>query len=170
MESEILNSLGLGNMDTGLVLKLFAVLIFILLVTTIILSIEHSKLLKRYERFSGGRDAHNLEHEIGAVFKENKDLREQTEKNRKDIRVLYRNMESAVQRVGLVKYDAFAQMGGKLSFALALLDQKNNGFIINSVRGTDGCYTYSKEVKGGICDLALGDEEDQALKEAMKIK
>lgn len=170
MESTIFNKLGLGNMDPGLLMIIFFVLIFVLLVICIVLCIEHSKLKKRFERFCGGRDANDLEHEIGSVFKENKELREQTEKNRKDIRILYRNMESAVQRVGLVKYDAFAQMGGKLSFALCMLDEKNNGFIINSVRSQEGCYTYSKDVKGGICDLTLGAEEEQALKEAMKIK
>ena len=42
-------------------------------------------------------------------------------------------MESAYQKMGLVKYDAFNQMGGQLSFSLALLDENNNGFIINSV-------------------------------------
>ena len=159
MESDIFNKLGLGNMDPGLLTIIFFVLIFVLLVICVVMCIEHSKLKKRFERFCGGRDANDLEHEIGAVFKENKELREQTEKNRKDI-----------QRVGLVKYDAFAQMGGKLSFALCMLDEKNNGFIINSVRSQEGCYTYSKDVRGGICDLTLGAEEEQALKEAMKIK
>ncbi len=170
MESGILNRLGLGSMDPGVLLIIFAVLDLILIVAVILLFTEHSKLRKRYEVFSGGRDANSLEHERGEVFKENKELHELTERNRKDIRILYRNMESAVQRVGLVKYDAFAQMGGKMSFALCMLDEKNNGFIINSVRSQEGCYTYSKEVKGGICDLTLGAEEEQALKDAMKIK
>ena len=51
--------------------------------------------------------------------------------------------------VGIIKYDAFQQMGGKLSFSLALLDENNNGFIINSVHSTEGCYSYTKEIKNG---------------------
>ena len=76
-------------------------------------------------------------------------------------------MESAYQKMGLVKYDAFHQMGGQLSFSLALLDENNNGFIINSVHSTDGCYSYTKEIKNGICSISLGTEEAEALAMAM---
>lgn len=54
-------------------------------------------------------------------------------------------------------------MGGKLSFSLALLDENNNGFILNSVHSTEGCYTYTKEIKNGECAISLGEEEQQAL-------
>jgi|P827metagenome_2_1110787.scaffolds.fasta_scaffold00981_17 hypothetical protein len=170
MNSKVLKSLGLDTWDMGLVILIFAGLLFVLSVVCIVLIVELSKLKKRYIRFCGGRDAKSLETEIGEVFRENKSLREQSEKNRKDIRVLYRNMESAFQKVGLIKYDAFPQMGGKLSFSLAMLDEKNNGFIINSVHGSDGCYTYTKEIKGGFCDLTLGAEEEKALNTAMKVQ
>ena len=87
------------------------------------------------------------------------DLKENTENNKKDISNLYRKLESAYQKIGLVKYDAFNQMGGQLSFSLALLDENNNGFIINSVHSTEGCYSYTKEIKNGISALSLGKEE-----------
>ena len=64
-------------------------------------------------------------------------------------------------------YDAFNQMGGQLSFCLALLDENNNGFIINSVHSTEGCYSYTKEIKGGECSISLGKEEEEALLIAM---
>ena len=76
---------------------------------------------------------------------------------------MYRKLESAYQKIGLVKYDAFNQMGGQLSFSLALLDENNNGFIINSVHSTEGCYSYTKEIKNGISALSLGKEEEEAL-------
>ena len=91
------------------------------------------------------------------------------EKNKKDIRNLYKNFESAFQKVGIVKYDAFNQMGGNLSFSLALLDENNNGFILNSVHSTDGCYSYTKQIENGICKISLGDEEERALNIAMGI-
>ena len=62
-----------------------------------------------------------------------------------------------------MKYDAFSQMGGQLSFSLALLDENDNGFILNSVHSTEGCYTYTKEIKHGECSIELGDEEKKAL-------
>ena len=66
-----------------------------------------------------------------------------------------------------MKYDAFNQMGGKLSFSLALLDEKNNGVIINSVHSAEGCYCYSKDIRRGQCNISLGAEEKQALDIAM---
>ena len=71
--------------------------------------------------------------------------------------------------MGIVKYDAFNQMGGKLSFSLALLDENNNGFILNSVHSTDGCYSYTKEIENGVCKISLGEEEEKALNIAMGI-
>lgn len=168
MESSVLKNLGMGGIDIGIVLLIFAGLLFVLVVTCLVLCIELSKLKKRYLRFTQGRDAKSLEKEIGDLFIENGKLREITEKNKRDVKVLFRKMETTFQKVGLVKYDAFAQMGGKLSFSLAMLDEKNNGFIINSVHGSDGCYTYTKEIKAGKCDLTLGTEEQNALEIAMQ--
>lgn len=168
MNSNLLNDLGLGNIDIGLFIVIFAGLIFILIIALIILITEFSKLKKRYLRFSQGRDSKSLEKEIGDLFIENASLKELTDKNKRDIRVLYRKMEPTFQKAGLVKYDAFPQMGGKLSFSLAMLDEKNNGFILNSVHGSDGCYTYLKEIKLGACELTLGEEEKKALGIAMQ--
>ena len=82
---------------------------------------------------------------------------------------MYRKFGRAFQKVGIVKYDAFSQMGGQLSFSLALLDENDNGFILNSVHSTEGCYSYTKEIKNGLCDISLGEEEKQALDIAMDL-
>ena len=50
-------------------------------------------------------------------------------------------MQLTYQKMGLIKYDAFNEMGGKLSFSLAMLDVRNNGFIINAMHTREGCYT-----------------------------
>ena len=169
MNSNFLNSLGLGGLDVGIVLVVLTVLSFVLLIMCIVLCVEHSKLKKRFNRFSQGRDAKSLEKEIGDIFAQNTAIKEVVDKNKRDIKTLFRRMETTFQKVGLVKYDAFPQMGGKLSFSLAMLDEKNNGYIINSVHGSDGCYTYSKEIRAGKCDLVLGTEEQKALGIAMQI-
>lgn len=76
-------------------------------------------------------------------------------------------MESTFQKIGIIKYDAFNQMGGNLSFCLALLDENNNGFILNSVHSTEGCYSYTKQITKGQCKIDLGKEEAEALQMAM---
>lgn len=77
-----------------------------------------------------------------------------------------RNMGSSYKKLGIVKYDAFKEMGGKLSFAICLLNDRNDGFIMNSIHSKDGCYNYVKEIIKGESFLPLGDEEAEALEMA----
>lgn len=169
MNSNILNQLGLGNIDIGYIIIGLTVLLLLLVVLVIIQICNYSKLSKKYKKFMQGKDAKSLEKDIIGLYEDNKFLKNSTDKNKKDIRTLYKKMESTYQKCGIVKYDAFQQMGGKLSFSLALLNEKNDGFIMNSVHSTDGCYSYTKIVKDGNCNISLGDEEKQALNIAMGI-
>ena len=129
--------------------------------------IKINKLNKKLDNFMSGRNGASLEKNIFTLYEDNKMLKEHMMKHRKDIQNLYKKQEKAFQKLGLVKYDAFHQMGGKLSFSLALLDENNNGFIINSVHSTDGCYSYTKRITAGECKLALGKEEEEALNKAL---
>lgn len=165
--SPFLNQIGLGSMDIGYVLLAMLIIIFLLVILLIVQIVKSNKLKKRLDKFVLGKDGKSLEREINELFEDNKFLKNSAEKNKKDIRTLYRNMESAYQKMGLVKYDAFNQMGGQLSFSLALLDENNNGFIINSVHSTEGCYSYTKEIKQGESSITLGKEEEEALSMAM---
>lgn len=79
-------------------------------------------------------------------------------------------MKVAFSKVGLVKYDAFNEMGGKLSFSLALLNESNDGFVMNAVHSREGCYTYMKEIVGGNSIIVLSEEEQEALKMAKEAK
>lgn len=165
--SEIFQSMGMGGLDIGYLFIGMAVLIILLFVLLIVQFKKINQLKARMDKFMLGKDAKSLEKDIIAIYEDNKFLKISTEKNKKDIRTLYKNIESTIQKVGIVKYDAFKQMGGKLSFSLALLDENNNGFILNSVHSTEGCYTYTKEIKNGECNIELGKEELQALSTAM---
>ncbi len=168
--SSFLNEIGLGSFDLGYLLIAAAVLAALVLILLILLIVQirrTGKLKSRLDQFLTGKDGASLEQDIAVLFEDNKFLKNSTEKNKKDIRTLYKRMESVYQKMGLIKYDAFSQMGGQLSFSLALLDENNNGFIINSVHSTDGCYSYTKEIKNGECAIALGKEEEEALAIAM---
>lgn len=138
----------------------------------LILFIQQMKHIKnlqqRLEKFLTGKDGSSLEQEITALFEDNKFIKNSTAKNQRDISKLFKNMEKTYQKMGLVKYDAFNQMGGQLSFSLALLDENNNGFIINSVHSVEGCYSYTKEIKRGESSIELGKEEAEALSIAMQ--
>lgn len=168
--SSFLNQIGMGGFDIGYLLLAVIVLLILFLAVLILLIVQINKvgqLKKRLDKFLTGKDGKSLEQKIASLFEDNIFLKNSTEKNKKDIRILYKNMEAAYQKMGLVKYDAFNQMGGQLSFSLALLDENNNGFIINSVHSTEGCYSYTKEIKQGVSAISLGREEEEALAIAM---
>ena len=164
MNSELFNLLGIGNLDPAYLFIATFVLILVLLVFLIVTRVKFRKLERKYNKFMQGKEAQSLEDEIVGLFHDNRLIRSENEKNRKDIIDINKRMARTFQKIGLEKYDAFNQSGGKLSFALCLLDENDNGFLLNSVHGTDGInYSYSKEVNAGMADVELSGEEKKAL-------
>lgn len=161
MNSTILDSFGIS--DPGVLIIILFALTIILLVLLIFLLIRYNQLNVSYQMFMKGKKAESLEEEIGALFNDISTLKSSTEKNRKDIKKIIENLSECYQRVGIVKYDAFKEMGGKLSFSIALLNDSATGFIINSIHSSEGCYVYTKEIVNGECAISLGDEEKKAL-------
>lgn len=155
-------------MDTVIISLLVLLALFLILFIVILVQGGRlKKLNRRLDKFMRGTEAGSLEEEIAKIFADNTYLKKVSEENRHNIKTLFRNFESAFQKVGLVKYDALNQMGGKLSFSLALLDEKDNGFVLNSVHSNDGSYCYAKEITKGSCKIELGKEEKEALNIAM---
>ena len=169
MNSQILNYIGLGGIDIGYILIGMAAMIVLSFLLIIILMIKVSKWKKKYSIFMQGKDAKCLEQDIIGLYEDNKFVKIAIEKNKNNIRELFKKHELSFQKFGIVKYDAFQQMGGQLSFSLVLLNENDNGFIINSVHSTEGCYSYSKEIKNGECSISLGEEEKKALNIALGI-
>lgn len=159
----------LGKTINSLYIFLAIGVVMLALVIIVIVSIvKISKLKKQFSQFMTGKDAKSLEDEISKRFKEIDELKEHSKKYNKNIKDIYHQLETVYAKCGIVKYDAFNEMGGKLSFALALLDKSNNGFVINAMHSREGCYTYIKEIVNGESYITLGDEEKDALQKAIK--
>ena len=114
-----------------------------------------------------GKEGQSLEDQFEKVFSDIYDLKSNSRRDRRDLDDLLKNIRICYQKQGLVKYDAFHEMGGKLSFALCMLDKDDNGFIMNSVHSNAGCYTYTKEIVDGKSAIELGVEEKEALEQAI---
>ena len=167
MEGSIISNLGF---DPIYIIIAQAVLTFILLIAVIVCIIKMRKLYRRYDYFMRGKDAESMEAMIIHQMEEIVELKSQDRANKDSIRIANKNSRAAFQKVGVVKYNAFKGMGGNLSFALALLDYTNSGFVINSVHSREGCYLYLKEVDRGQTDVLLGNEEKVALEQALGYK
>ena len=152
-----------------IILGIVAALLVTTIVLLVVVLVKQSKLTKKYNAFIRGTDAKSMEDAILKRFKEIDRLMAADAKKGVEIEEIKDNMQIAVQKVGIVKYDAFKEMGGKLSFALAMLDKNNTGFVINAMHSREGCYTYIKEVIKGEAFIALGDEEKKAVNMAINM-
>lgn len=96
---------------------------------------------------------------------------EQLEKNTNKIyaycKELEDNLAICIQKIGIVRYNAFKDTGSDLSFALTLLDNKNNGVILNGIYSREMSNIYAKQVKNGECSSKISEEEKQSLLEAL---
>ena len=167
MDSRLFDALGM-NIDPGILFLIMFIMIMVFFAVLIILLLKYSRLKVSYEAFMSGREAQSLEAEILSLFNDIDRIKKITEKNKRDISYIIDDLKETYQRVGIVKYDAFKEMGGKLSFSIALLNDNKTGFILNSVHSSDGCYVYTKEIVDGKSPVSLGDEEKKALMLALQ--
>lgn len=148
----------------------FAIMGGVLLLTFILLIVNMAKtkkLRKKYESFMIGKNGESLEDTLVKRIQQVEGLLVSVDENKEHIQQIFDTLKDTFQKVGMVKYDAFDEMGGKLSFSLALLNQKNDGFIINAMHSREGCYTYIKEIVDGNSIIVLAEEEKNALELAM---
>ncbi len=164
MESSLLNSLGFD--PAYLLIALFLIQI-VLIVALLKVNLKYERLKISYNSFMKGKDGKNLEESILERFSELDKIQELAEKNKKDMFEISRKAAKNYQKMGIVKYDAFEEMGGKLSFALTMLDDNNNGWILNVLHSTDGSYSYIKEIVNGQSYIELGEEERESLDRAI---
>lgn len=164
MESKILAALGI---DPAIILIIMFILIIVLFCLWISANMKYGRLKASYASFMKGKDGKTLEECIMDRLDEIEDATEMALKNRSAIKKINEDMQMNVQKVGIVRYDAFQEMGGKLSFALTILDGNDTGCILNSMHSREGCYNYIKEIVKGESYIELSEEEAESLDRAI---
>ena len=164
METSILNQL---PFDPGFLILGLIGLVLILLIFLISTMVQLKSLTRKYDYFMRGKDAETLEDVIMDQIEEIRNLKAEDRAAKDSIRTLNRNFSASFQKFGMVKYNAFQGMGGNLSFVFAMLDYTNTGFVLNCIHSREGCYIYMKEVDRGQTDVVLGNEEQEALEQAL---
>jgi len=123
-------------------------------------------MLRRYRQLLSGVEAGNLEEvmsmHVGRINNHERHLGELDGA----VQSLDRTLQTAIQRVGVVRFNPFQETGGDQSFAIALLDQAGNGVVISSLHSRAETRVYAKPVEAGRSSYTLSDEEQQALSQA----
>lgn len=139
--------------------------VILLLFLCLVLFIKLDGLKKRYDFFmgTGRRPSHNLEMKLEKFYESSKNIEEKYTKLLDMVTDLDQTAKSKIQKVGLIRYNPFDEMGGNLCFALALLDGNDNGVVLNGIHSRTGSFTYAKPIEMGVSTYMLSDEEEKAV-------
>ena len=139
------------GMEPATAVRLLMILLVLLIAFVLFLIYKINIMSRKYEALTSGKKANakriNREH-----------------------RVVKGHLSSCINKYALVKYDAFDQMAGKLSFVITLLNENNSGIVLNSMHSREGCFTYAKEIVNGESYIPLSDEEKEALERAKTVE
>lgn len=167
MNSPILEYLMSYGIDPAYIMIGILAVMILLIILYLVCIVKMKKLQKAYNSFMKGKNMESMEEILMKQFDRIEILEEADRDKRKELNSLQNIVQNSYQKAALVKYDAFREMSGKLSYALALLDQNDNGVIVTSMYSREGCFSYAKEVVMGESKINLSEEEQEALKKAI---
>lgn len=164
--STIFDSIGI---DPGIIIIALLAIVVILIGVMISNGMRLTRLERKYKMFMKERCT-VLEKTFVRKFAQIDRLYEAKEDHEHAIKTLEQHFKVIFSKYGVEKYDAFDDVGGKLSFALALLDKDNSGIILNAVHSRDNCFLYLKEIVKGESYVMLSQEEVEALRKAVNFE
>ncbi len=156
------------GIDPGIIIILLMMITIVLIVIVMNLCTSVSRMNKKYRAFMRGNDGQSLEKEFRKRFNQIEKLADIQNNQEAQIKMMNALADRSLVKYGVVKYDAFEDVGGKLSFVLALLDKTDTGIVLNAIHSKENCFLYIKEIVKGESYIMLSDEEIQALRTAKK--
>lgn len=138
----------------------------ICLILLIVNYLKNNKLIKKYNRLMKGADNKNLEAMLISHLDTIKDGLSRLDDIEADLKNQNARLKKCTQNIGLVRYNAFDQMGGDQSFSVALLDDRGDGFVLTNLYGRNSSSTFAKPVKLRQSTYPLTNEEMEAIERA----
>ena len=143
------------------------VVLLIMLGIMINQGLKLSYMKKRYRKMMAGVDGANIERMLMGHIDEVKKVVEKSEQLDVENKRIDALLQTAVTRVGVVRFRAFEDMGSDLSYAVALLDSHNDGVVLSSIFGREDSRSYVKPITNGSSSYTMTQEEEQTLHDAM---
>lgn len=158
-------------LKTDIFLMIMAIFIICLFIAFIVTIIKLHKLSKRYKEFMKKLgNGKNIEEDLENYMYRVERVEKQNAENLNSLKNLSEDVTKCIQKVGIVRYNAFKDTGSDLSFALALLDENNDGVVLNGIYSREMSNIYAKPVEKGVSTYTISDEEKQAIDNAIKSK
>ncbi|MEA2098342.1 MAG: DUF4446 family protein [Patescibacteria group bacterium] len=154
------------DQNQEVVIILAGVVLLIFFIWNIYLNYNLKKIKKRTRSFFASSEAKDLEEIIYKQIKKTNELDEEIKKLIENNAKIKENLAKCTQKVGVVRFNPFGDVGGNQSFAIALLDKCLSGVIILSLYSRDGVKVYSKQIIEGKSEYNLSKEEEDAIRMA----
>lgn len=149
-----------------LILSIITILLFVGFLSVLISNIKLNKRYKDFmDRIGKGK---NIEEDLKTFISKVDKVGEQNSEIISFCENLDEDISKCVQKIGIVRYSAFKDTGSDLSFAVALLDEKNNGVVFNGIYSREMSNIYAKPVENGNSSYTLSNEETEAIEKAVK--
>lgn len=149
-----------------MVLILVAGALFVLFIWNIFLTFRFRKLRRQQNLFVGEVKEGNLAEVMAGYVEEEKALEKKLQALNEKQKETAEILTGAIQKMAVVRFDAFEDVGGKLSFSAALLNEHGDGVVISAINGRQESRTYAKLVKKGASSYNLSTEEEEAIARA----
>ncbi len=157
------------NQNLMFILFVLGFVAVVALIAAVYSTSKYNELKRRYEFFMGAnrkRADQNMETMLKEYLNTVREVEKDVEDVRSDMDKVMKHMDKCVQKVGVVRYNPFEETGGNLCFAVALLDNEDNGVVLNGIYGKTGSFTYAKPIEAGTSTYVLSAEEIEALDRA----
>lgn len=152
-------------------LKVMTVTNFVLIILVIVNIIHNIYINRKYVHFMNKLgNGNNLDEMLRKYLADVREIKKDNTEIKAYYTQLDNNIDSCIQKIGLVRYNAFKDVGSDLSFAIALLDRNDNGVILNGLYGSESSNIFAKPIKGGVSKYQLSEEEKEALEIAEQSK
>ena len=153
------------------IILIIMIVIILALIVALVLVVRRLEFVNRkYYVIMSGKKGKDLEKVILTRFKEMDKVKANARRVTSEHKKFKGQLDSCIDKIGLVKYDAFDNQAGNLSFSLALLNQDNSGVVLNTMHSREGCFTYAKDIIKGESYISLSEEEKEAIKKAMTVE
>lgn len=151
-----------------LVLFIIVIVLAVLYITSVI---NLKKLRTSYSKFMNKLgNGNNLEEMLQNYIKKVETVEARNEEIISYCKIIDYNIKRCSQKIGIVRYNAFKDVGSDLSFALAILDDYNNGVVLNGIYARDSSNIYAKPIENGTSKYILSEEEKEAVNRAINNK
>lgn len=164
------NLINIINQNSSFIIIGLAAVSIFLLILVIILFKSLGKLEKRYRKMMRGVNTKNLEELIDGKMTEIEQSLDKSEVAIKKCDEIKEELKNCVNKVAILRYKAFEDVGSDLSFSVAILDSHNDGVVITGIYGRQESTTYAKPIDKGISRYDLSEEEIHVINEAIKSK